>query len=74
MLDVLVWAEIRRMREVEAISIREIARRTGHDRNTVRRALRRAGPPRCGPPQRRGRRGLNVPRHGCLILVGDATG
>jgi transposase len=44
-LDVLRWAEIRRMREVEGLSIREIARRTGHDRNTVRRALRRAGPP-----------------------------
>jgi transposase len=44
-LDVLRWAEIRAMREVEGLSIREIARRTGHDRNTVRRALRRAGPP-----------------------------
>jgi transcriptional regulator with XRE-family HTH domain len=44
-LGVLRWAEIRRMREVEGLSIREIARRTGHDRNTVRRALRRAGPP-----------------------------
>jgi transposase len=33
------------MREVEGLSIHEIARRTGHDRNTVRRALRREGPP-----------------------------
>jgi Mu transposase, C-terminal domain len=39
------WAEIRRMSEVENRGIREIARLTGHDRNTVRRALRREGPP-----------------------------
>jgi DNA invertase Pin-like site-specific DNA recombinase len=45
-LDVRGWAEIRRMREVEGLSIHEIVRRTGHDRNTVRRALRREGPPR----------------------------
>jgi transposase len=45
-LDVRRWAEIRRMREVEGLSIHEIVRRTGHDRNTVRRALRRDGPPR----------------------------
>jgi len=40
------WAEIKRMSEVEKRGIREIARLTGHDRNTVRRALRREGPPR----------------------------
>jgi transposase len=45
-LDVRRWAEIRRMREVEGLSIHEIVRRTGHDRNTVRRALRRERPPR----------------------------
>jgi transposase len=51
-LDVREWAEIRRMREVQGFSIREIARRTGHDRNTVRRALRRQGPPvYCRPPR-----------------------
>jgi transposase len=44
-LEVREWAEMRRMREVEGVSIREIARRTGRDRNTVRRALRRQGPP-----------------------------
>jgi transposase len=51
-LGVLRWAEIRRMREVEGRSIRAIARRTGHDRNAVRRALRRAGPPHYGRPSR----------------------
>jgi transposase len=40
------------MKEVEGLSIREIAKRTGHDRNTVRRALRRAGPPRYERPPR----------------------
>jgi hypothetical protein len=36
-LDVRGWAEIMRLREVEGLSIHEIARRTGHYRNTVRR-------------------------------------
>jgi transposase len=51
-LDVRRWAEIRRMWEVEGLSIHEIVRRTGHDRNTVRRALRREGPPRYERPPR----------------------
>jgi transposase len=51
-LEVRRWAEIRRMREVDGLSIREIAKRTGHDRNTVRRALRREGPPRYERPRR----------------------
>jgi len=46
MLDVEQWAEIRRMHEVEGLSIREIARRSGRDRNTVRSALRSSEPPR----------------------------
>jgi transposase len=40
------WAEIRRMHFVAGLSIKEIARRTGRDRNTVRRALRSQQPPR----------------------------
>jgi transposase len=39
------WAEIRRMHVVLGLSIKEIARRTGRDRNTVRRALRSATAP-----------------------------
>jgi transposase len=39
------WAEIRRMHFVGGVSIKEIARRTGRDRNTVRRALRAERPP-----------------------------
>ena len=46
MVDVEQWAEIRRMHFVAGVSIKEIARRTGRDRNTVRRALRSEGPPR----------------------------
>lgn len=43
------WAEIRAMRSVGGLSIKEIARRTGHSRNTVRSALRSPEPPRYGP-------------------------
>jgi transposase len=48
-VQVQEWAEIRAMREVERLSIKEIARRTGHSRNTVRAALRSPEPPRYGP-------------------------
>jgi hypothetical protein len=34
------WAEIRRVYFVKRLSINEIVRRTGHRRDTVRRALR----------------------------------
>jgi hypothetical protein len=40
------WAEIRRMRRVERRSIREISRRTGLHRKTIRRALAAQAPPR----------------------------
>jgi transposase len=40
------WAEIRRMHRVEGRSIREISRRTGVHRDTVRRALASDEPPR----------------------------
>ena len=36
------WAEIRRMHFVERLSIKEIHRRTGRDRKTIRRAVRAA--------------------------------
>jgi transposase len=40
------WADIRRLSRVERLSIREISRRTGLHRKTVRRALAAAEPPR----------------------------
>jgi transposase len=40
------WAEIRRMDRVERLSIREIGRRTGLHRKTIRRALASDEPPR----------------------------
>jgi hypothetical protein len=40
------WAEVRRMHRVERLSIREISRRTGLHRKTVRRALAAEAPPR----------------------------
>ena len=46
MLGVEQWAEIRRLHSVRGLSIREIARRTGRDRKTIRRALRSDEPPR----------------------------
>jgi transposase len=45
-LGVEQWAELRRLHFVGGVSIRELARRTGLDRKTVRRALRSELPPR----------------------------
>jgi len=44
-LDVEDWAEIRRLHRAEGLSIKEIVRRLGVARNTVRTALRSEGPP-----------------------------
>lgn len=46
MVSVEQWAEIRRMHRVEGLSIREISRRSGLHRKTIRRALQSAEPPR----------------------------
>jgi transposase len=40
------WAEIRRLHRVDGVSIREISKRTGLHRKTVRRALAAVEPPR----------------------------
>jgi transposase len=40
------WAEVRRMYRVDRLSIREISRRTGLHRKTIRRALASETPPR----------------------------
>lgn len=45
MLDVEDWAEIRRLHNAEDLSIKEISRRLGMARNTVRSALRSDAPP-----------------------------
>jgi transposase len=45
-VEVEQWAEIRRMHFVCGLSIKEVVRRTGRDRNTVRRALRSTAPPK----------------------------
>ncbi|WP_149205479.1 IS21 family transposase [Actinotalea subterranea] len=50
------WAEIRRLHRAEGVSIKEIARRLGLARNTVRAALRGDGP----PSRERGPRGSLV--------------
>jgi transposase len=45
MVGVERWAEIRRAHFVEGVGIRALARRTGLDRKTIRRALRSERPP-----------------------------
>lgn len=45
MLKVEDWAEIRRLHRAEGVSIKEIVRRLGVSRNTVRAAIRSDGPP-----------------------------
>lgn len=46
MVGVEQWAEVRRMHRVEGVSAREISRRTGLHRNTVKRLLAAPVPPR----------------------------
>ena len=46
MVGVEQWAELRREHFVRGVSIKELARRTGLSRNTVRAALRSTQPPR----------------------------
>ncbi len=46
MLTVEQWAELRRLHFVQGVSIKELHRRTGLHRETIRRALRSAEPPR----------------------------
>lgn len=53
MLGVEQWAQIRRMKYVERLSQREIHRRTGVHRDTIRRALASPQPPSYGPRPRR---------------------
>src|SRR3954453_23866123 len=48
------WAEVRRLHRAEGVPIKEIARRLGLARNTVRAALRADAP----PSRERGPRGL----------------
>ena len=50
MVEVEQWAEIRRMHFVLGVSIKEIARRTGRDRNTIRAALRASTAPKYSRP------------------------
>src|ERR1700694_5057565 len=47
------WAEIRRLHRAEGCSIKEIVRRVGVSRNTVRAALRSEVPPSYRRPPRR---------------------
>ena len=52
MLDVERWAELRREHFVRGVSIKELVRRTGLSRNTIRVALRSEVPPGFRCPER----------------------
>jgi transposase len=49
LLGVEQWAEIRRMKHIDGLSQREIHRRTGVHRDTIRKALASPTPPSYGP-------------------------
>lgn len=67
------WAEIRAMNVVEGLSIKEITRRTGHSRNTIRSVLRCPGAPSYGPRSGRSSK-LDVHKARIHELLGkDAT-
>jgi transposase len=51
-ISVQLWAEVRRMRFVDGLAIREIRRRMGLHRETIRRALRSESPPAYSRPPR----------------------
>jgi hypothetical protein len=51
-LDVERWAELRREHFVRGVSIKELQRRTGLARNTIRAALRSDAPPAFRVPKR----------------------
>jgi transposase len=51
-LDVERWAELRREHFVRGVSIKELSRRTGLARNTIRVALRSESPPSFRSPER----------------------
>lgn len=51
-LDVERWADLRRLHFVKGVSIRELHRRTGLDRKTIRKALRSDARPRYVRPAR----------------------
>ena len=52
MLGVERWAEFRREHFVRGVPIKELVRRTGLSRNTIRAALRSSDPPAFRAPER----------------------
>ena len=66
------WAEIRRMHFVEGLSIKRIARRTGRDRKTIRRAIGSPEPP--GYPRAGGGSKLDPHREQIAVLVREVEG
>jgi transposase len=73
LVQVEQWAEIRRMHFVGGLAIKEIVRRTGRDRGTVRKAIRSDEPPRY---QRKGKAASKLDPHRDEIarLLADVDG
>jgi hypothetical protein len=71
-LDVERWAELRREHFVRGVSIKELMRRTGLARNTIRAALRSSEPPVFRCPERPSK--LDPFKEEiCELLRGDAS-
>lgn len=71
MLSVEQWAEIRHLALVKKLSQREISRRTGASRDTIRKAVRSDQPPSYGPrPKRPSKLDPHLPRI-CELLDDD---
>jgi transposase len=71
-LDVERWAELRREHFVRGVSIKELMRRTGLARNTIRAALRSQEPPTFRCPERASK--LDPFKEEiCELLRGDAS-
>jgi hypothetical protein len=73
LLGVERWAKVRRMRHVERLSQREIDRRTGIHRDTIRRALDSPEPPSYGPRPRRASKLDLYLAEGERLLDGEPT-
>jgi hypothetical protein len=71
-LEVERWAELRREHFVRGVSIKELVRRTGLARNTIRAALRSSEPPTFRCPERPSKLD-RFKGEICELLRGDAS-
>jgi hypothetical protein len=72
-LDVERWAELRREHFVRGVPIKELVRRTGLARNTIRVALRSSEPPAFAVPERSSKLEPESRVTTCCQMTGPAT-